>query len=1164
LRQFLKKVSVIYRRSKVQLTGWFMLARCRKLAAAIGLVAGCIHSGNLFALGLGDLTVNSSLNEPLDATIQMLGLDGLSENQILTAMGGLEDFERAGIDRVGLIDNVILDVEVLDRERGILHITSAEPVVEPFLNMVISVRWPNGRLMRDYTALIDLPVFISDQPQTTPVNVPETPAPARDPAPVPTPAPEPQNFATLEPPAQEEPAVSTVVESAGEDAGAQETIDENIIEDVAEDVAVEEEAVAEEMGEEEAVEEAPEVAEEPAPAAQPDITEPEPVAESVVAFEKSDEEPVSAPDAPEDVTVEAGDTLYGIAAANRPDTSVTVEQTMLAIQRANPEAFTNDNINLIRVGQILRIPAVEDIRSIDQAQAVRQIALQNQASTSQPLVFNTDNTGADQQGTDELTILSGDAGTESLDGDNDLASTIAALENQLAISEENLDRARLENQELRARYAELEEQIEILQNIIAMQDERLAQMQIDLAQRAEAEAQAGSQEQEQAPAPVEPPPAADNSLLGKFSALLENTMVLLGSLVGLILLVVGFLVWRRRAAQQEMEAFEIGGAALADSPEVQATPDEAASLGFLAALKARFTKSDDVDDEVADAIVVEEQPVEDAGGGLLGKLKGLFGRSSSDADADEVAQVPVSEDQDLGDDIENAVDADEEDDLAQDEESLSSDESDHDDEDEEEFAFIDDGFEDDDAEALADDQDDNDDEELIAELGEEDDWETSALDSGSEAVAESLENEADTEELLEETIVDLDDLIGDESAGADDEQAVEADVSLGDFDFEDEEDSADQEATESVAVPNEQSLDADVLDMDEIAGAEESEVASSEATEDDFDFGDFAGLGDNAEESDAEDDTAEAIVVDAEPVSTETGGAEEQVAETAVEADDTETFDFELGDLDTPAEAAAAENVAGDSDGADIESFDFSLDASDDSSTAQTADADLSDDDSADMESFDFDLADTTEAPAEVAEEKAEDDVETFDFDVSSISSFEESAPESGAAEETEADLETFTFDSPEPVEVAADAEVEDEDSDDGDFVIDDIGLHDEPEPAVATPSTPTREEVDPLAAALDEIDAEAEEIGADEISLDDDLDLGSIEIDDSLFESDEDGDEPISDRDESSTKLDLAVAYEAMGDLEGAREILNEVIAEGNGDQVAEAQKLLEKWGQS
>jgi len=62
--------------------------------------------------------------------------------------------------------------------------------------------------------------------------------------------------------------------------------------------------------------------------------------------------------------------------------------------------------------------------------------------------------------------------------------------------------------------------------------------------------------------------------------------------------------------------------------------------------------------------------------------------------------------------------------------------------------------------------------------------------------------------------------------------------------------------------------------------------------------------------------------------------------------------------------------------------------------------------------------------------------------------------------------------------------------------------------------------------------------------------------------DADEAGDEPISDRDESSTKLDLAVAYEAMGDKDGAKEILNEVVAEGNEEQVAEAKKLLEKWG--
>ena len=73
--------------------------------------------------------------------------------------------------------------------------------------------------------------------------------------------------------------------------------------------------------------------------------------------------------------------------------------------------------------------------------------------------------------------------------------------------------------------------------------------------------------------------------------------------------------------------------------------------------------------------------------------------------------------------------------------------------------------------------------------------------------------------------------------------------------------------------------------------------------------------------------------------------------------------------------------------------------------------------------------------------------------------------------------------------------------------------------------------------------------------------------LDDSLFEIDDEddaqetGDEPISDRDEASTKLDLAVAYEAMGDLDGAKEILSEVVAEGNAEQIAEATKLLQKW---
>ena len=66
------------------------------------------------------------------------------------------------------------------------------------------------------------------------------------------------------------------------------------------------------------------------------------------------------------------------------------------------------------------------------------------------------------------------------------------------------------------------------------------------------------------------------------------------------------------------------------------------------------------------------------------------------------------------------------------------------------------------------------------------------------------------------------------------------------------------------------------------------------------------------------------------------------------------------------------------------------------------------------------------------------------------------------------------------------------------------------------------------------------------------------------MSDDDTEEEQPLTDRDEASTKLDLAVAYEAMGDLEGAREILEEVIAEGNEVQIAEARKLMEQWSQS
>ena len=833
-----------------------MLARCKKTIALITLVTGSLYAGNLLAVGLGELTVNSSLNEPLDATIQVLGLDGLTENQINVSLGSLADFQRANLARVGLIDDITLEIDVLNREEGILRLSSDEAVTEPFLNMVISMRWPNGRLMRDYTALIDLPVFFTEEPQAVPLDIPETPAPAPEPEP----------------------------------AGSQFLAEDN----------------------------------EPAP---PTATAGAPVAEPAPPPAP---EPAPRPAAEGEVTVESGDTLFDIAASNRPSDNVSVEQTMLAIQRANPDAFIDNNINRIRVGRVLRIPSLLEIQSIDQSQAVNQIALQNQVATTQPLAFSSNNAPGGQLGNDELTILSGDEGTASLSGDEDMAATIAALENQLMISEENLDRARLENQELRARFAELEEQIEILQNIIAMQDARLAQLQADLA-TAEAPEPVPAETPVQAqPVAAQPAAPQDNSIMGQLSALLENTMVLVGSLVALIVLVVGFLVWRRRAAEDDMDEFAVAGAT-AGGPQATYTDDEPEGASALAALKSRFSRSDSDDDNDDDADIEDD---DDEDGGLLGKLKGLFSRSSDDDDDEE----DFDEDEDEEDDDEDGADG-------------------GDDE-------FDDADDDDTASAFAMDNDEDQDEDVVA----------------------TAEDEFDL-----------------------------------DFD-EDEEEAAD--------------------------GADE-EVGELNIDEGEIDLGDSE--------------------------------AEEPVAEVAEEAeDDTESFDFSLDD--TPkAEVAPAE------------------------------------DETDDLESFEFSVSETPKSePAAAADEPEE--VETFAFDPGSISSFEEKAEPAKTAE-AEEEVETFDFD----------------------LVGDD-----------------SADENDPLAAALDEVDAESEAAGNDED--DDILDLGDIEIDDSMFDTDDDSGSGA--RDESSTKLDLAVAYEAMGDLDGAREILNEVIAEGSEDQAARAKELLEKWG--
>lgn len=130
----------------------------RKLASAI-LVAGVLGSSQADALGLGELTLHSALNEPLDAEIKLLSVGDLGPEQVIVHLGSQEDFERAGVDRDYFLTNFKFEVQLDGKGHGVIHIRTNNLVNEPYLNFIIEARWPAGKLLREYTALLDLPVY---------------------------------------------------------------------------------------------------------------------------------------------------------------------------------------------------------------------------------------------------------------------------------------------------------------------------------------------------------------------------------------------------------------------------------------------------------------------------------------------------------------------------------------------------------------------------------------------------------------------------------------------------------------------------------------------------------------------------------------------------------------------------------------------------------------------------------------------------------------------------------------------------------------------------------------------------------------------------------------------------------------------------------------------
>lgn len=370
----------------------------RRLATA-ALTLGCMHASVVAALGLGELKIESFLNEPLTATVDLLNTGGLHEDQIRVRLATSDDFEKLGMDRAYFLTSITFEITVDDQGNGKIILTSEDPVLEPYLDFLIEARWPTGRLLREYTVLVDPPVFDTVSPVVS--------ATAR---------------------------VSEVEGGSGSSKKKPQTAAASTGTQVK--------------------------------------TQKSDLASGQMPQRDYGSDASTTPLAGNRYMIRRDETLWGIALKSKPE-GTSVHQTMLDIQRLNPQAFIDGNINRIKAGYIIYLPASGDISSDDLASAQEEVRQQNQ-DWRDGVVRQNRSPGPSLVITDEP-----ESESAAGDGSGD-ADQAASSEPQSSSFEEQeiLD----DNADLADRLVAVEGQVETLERIVSLKDDQIAALQAALAE----------------------------------------------------------------------------------------------------------------------------------------------------------------------------------------------------------------------------------------------------------------------------------------------------------------------------------------------------------------------------------------------------------------------------------------------------------------------------------------------------------------------------------------------------------------------------------------------------------------------------------------------------------------------------------------------------------
>ena len=1173
------------------------------------------------ALGLGRVSVESSLNQPLRMRIEVLQLGDTRLQDVNIQVASPEDFKRFNIERSVFLDNIRFTTDV--NSQGNFVILSTNQIVrEPYLSFILETRWTNGRLLSEHTILLDLPVYEDEAITALPVRraistvlTPQSSRQAAEPSvasnsSIPSVQPSIQPEVIVPPSAVGSGAMqntaeeaSDSVESSTESDSSQAEAFSALTQTAADELEVE---LAEDLVDDSkpltALDEEPDnVADDSSEelvddtgdgntddSSADDNNAGDLAAESVSddsAFEEkaqatAEADPVEEV-APETITTGYTDTLSGIALRIRPDESVSIQQAMLAIQELNPDAFIGGNINRLRNGEVLRVPSIRDIQAIGQREAVAEVRRQNQLATTnvQPLAAPSNTVpGQDEEASGQLSVVTSDPDADSTNGagisvdsdDNALDDRIGELENQLALREEEADRARIEKEELEFRLAELDEQIAAAQEIIRLRDLQLAQLQQSLANAA-AEAELLAQESKSAVPISAEVTATETQPAGYVDSLLKtlmgNSIALIAAAVVVILALAGFLVMRNKGKQSDPEGLdsinENGFKGVTDAQDV--ADDSVAAMGS----EFHDYKQSELDSELDEIFSIGEQkqeglsgisavPVLDAEEDVALGVDILIERGQLEHADFLLAQVLKQNPEDVqlllkqleitvarGDlsvfevqaerlQNQNNPAVDEKIDVLRKE--LSA------------YTIIEPPAEDtaaSEAETLRQKAETTsflDDLGIDLEAFEDDSFHLAGDPIEEHPASKPLDVSSD--ELAEESAPDAIDMMFDPGVESNSdpvasEPAIEAPAegektaSSKGVEFDGEEADGVTEVELSVETAADEvvfeTLEFDQNAAPELAGGDSKDLECLEIDTLEFDVAEpeqeVPTPAKPEEELDLEAFTYETPTSAAPPV-------EEVVRDGSFDEseldDNVLDFDFDYADINAETELDAV---------ADPKGFDF-----DDDSTAAVVEKSTASDDEISLDFGDQEGADHAARVKHDSATAAIDD--DFDFDLNEL------------------EINTDDFD-------ISDAEIELTDDDLLDLDSEESSIEDVNEESVVTaeksPKTPSASPNpvdDDIAFGFDD-DFEVAETPADivvgtDTDAGDDLDF--LAEDDIAFETpDYEGDpESLSDEDETATKLELAYAYQKMGDSEGAQEILREVISEGTEAQIKEAQDLI------